>query len=1229
MFFYSRVSTLSLLDNRLRRIETLLETSIPQLIGMTQSKLASHSSIPHLNDKSQKKASRKSRKPRYNSSEHGSYNNDNSNSVSASESLSEFDHSESFSESSDSNSDEDVSGSDDEVEVNPRTPGNDKQMTYSHSRIKSKLKQKLRPKSASNISKPSSAKMSWDVPDPPVAHTLYFNDPPAQNSKLKPNGSDLTEITIHNSFSQFFVECLPLMFCSPVGFNWISSKINDPGLMKRVIPKFNNLHEHFKHGIIDLSNASSVPTDFDKEIVFMAIEAYFQSFTGIFMYSFKEIDNIVFKEFGERLPFDGSQYEIPDSELKDPFNRTAADFGGDPKTNPHPNELIDGLYEGDTVTGFNGYAEKLAIAAITAIGILLLCFDKKEFRSSKTNQSICHELATRYTLTAKIFFEKYSFVGNSVIGIKGIVSLLLLVSASVNIKPAMTISAVGARLAQEVGLHREEAYARVPVRETILRINTWWMLYCLEKDSCVKHCRPSCFDDRDISAPLPLEFPLTPSTPATEPFNVLASLVSLNRIRSRINFDISSPTVRLTVKEHLVKLVQYERELEAWKSTVPVAYCPDASSFGPIFGPNPRPSSQNIMFRHLVYYCHIYYFSIVCSLYRQVANHPSWIYRFTTADDGLPNSNNTTPATAASSVSNSSHAEDDKKHSSKAAKTPGSDTENIPSSSDLKDFDPATVVSLLKEAQEAHARGKMKRSFTLNGVKLIVRRIAVDNPILLRSRHLWTAASRRTIQVLLETYPWTFVPLWQLAFFGFSAYVDLFVVCMLSPLEEKETLDNLAHLQSLVEMIEQLYANTEEYLFQFGIHSMLHDLTDSLVKYVQQRRSNANMESKEVPDLVPFFLETQFRKDREEMKSHILGSLYNKERRLGSVKNLSSTDLASVESTPSYQPGKDQNLSKKSDQKSNQTASKPAYSPPGGLDLSDYSNSDFQTPQPFAQFQSPTVSGLTPQQTQYPISNSRQPVSFAKPNNSNSNKTSVSTPGSTAGIDTQSSSSSFSNSFGMSNIKSNSLNMGDPAVLGTHTQTSSHAATQILPNSSQHIPTANDINNINNINNIPNLNNININSLSHFGNMNDMNSVPQANSLNNIYNFNPRLGEPMLDYLYPDFELGTDMNICSNLFFSPGPTWVGASGAFSTGYPATTSGPQGGLPAGGLPTDVQVLPPGSIPPVTMTNGIQGNLQANMQPNLTGLATGPGMPLKTQNPEPGLQQRHVNIGNWPN
>lgn len=637
---------------------------------------------------------------------------------------------------------------------------------------------------------------------------------------------DVTGVTIHNSYNQFFVESAPLFFCSPNGFKWISQQMNDTTLLSKLNMTYQEAQISIRNGMADMMRVVEMNPSFDKEEVFMGMHGFLRSFPVSNLFSFEEIDQMIFAEFGEHLPNDQASEEFKTMHAKylksfDMPLKTAPK----PKSNPYLAQYSDKLKPGETPTGFNGYAEKLCIAAGTAFGLLtLIAVPSPKYSTTGTPEANTpsssgakgdgkqqsdtlrptYKMASKYLASALHALQRLAFIGSSLSGVKGGTLLLLLFTCCLNFMPSVPISSIVVRLAQDLGMHRKESYEYLPENEAKVRLTAWWGLYALEKDICLKLGRPSHIFDHDISVPVRnIPFPFRPPGISEEfkDFSLVTISVELYRIWNRLSCELNSPSsASLSVKERLTKIVAYDKELVNWKLSLPVPLQPDSPTPASFLNMREEGDTSTWIAKHSVYYCHSTYYFILSGLHRLLASHPSWIYRVTRVGD-----NNKTEM-------------------------------------GLEHFDAETVDSLLREVREDFKQGKPYESKAKNGIRLVTRTIALEYPRLLGSPEICIDCARKTIKCILSLHPWTYVPLWRAAFFGFNAVVTLFVNGIFT-YYSREALNDLSYIRNLVEVFDRMFDRSKDYMHQSRAHNLMGLLADCLAAFIERKqRESKNKE---------------------------------------------------------------------------------------------------------------------------------------------------------------------------------------------------------------------------------------------------------------------------------------------------------------------------------------------------------------------------------------------------
>lgn len=709
----------------------------------------------------------------------------------------------------------------------------------------SKRKQKRRTLVKSDKSKKTKLEpieLEWhDVNNPP--YIIKFGD------SETPSKGQLHEITVHNGFSERFIEDSQFTLCSPPGFAWIAKKLGDPEAKTRFSEAFNSLHESVKDICARLCGESSRPIIFDKAIVFVGFEGFLDHYGSMHFFSYSELDNLVFAEFGEHLPSYNSEKRSKYTD--DPFPSHEAKMW-----NRH-----------------NGYGEKLCIAAVTASGLLNVIAQMIDEASShkdnplKSNSlDVNYALVTEYTTSAIYYLERLAVVSHSLCGVKGGTLLLYILSCGVTIEPAINLSGLVVRMSLDLGLHRKESYANLSELEQNRRKAIWWGLYCCEKDLCMKLSRPSCILDKYITVGLPDEY-LFIGQSENQPFRGLEAFVKLHRLWAKVNDVLMSPNPNsLSTKEIISSIISFDKELVQWKESLPPEFRPDKDFDLGVSLPGPPQSEYfNWMFKSLLYHSHCTYYYILNAIHRQISTHPSWIYKVTACKEDEAHSHSSdhsnnektikksssieSPSSATAVAANNANADPvstthsstntptatvaSKCLSSATPVTVDSDCEATPK--ELPVLDTGTVYQLLKEAQKPVTSGKRPRTYVKNGVKLTIRKAAYDYPRVLDSSNICLDTARKTIKCLINLRPWTYAPLWRLNYFSFNSFIYIYLSIMMNPYSAS-AMNDIYLLEQSINVFRELSNHSKTFLHGHGFHPLLEIMTNALSTYAKRKR---------------------------------------------------------------------------------------------------------------------------------------------------------------------------------------------------------------------------------------------------------------------------------------------------------------------------------------------------------------------------------------------------------
>ncbi|KFA51649.1 hypothetical protein S40293_10128 [Stachybotrys chartarum IBT 40293] len=122
-------------------------------------------------------------------------------------------------------------------------------------------------------------------------------------------------------------------------------------------------------------------------------------------------------------------------------------------------------------------------------------------------------LACGYIQNALGVVSELSVSNRSLSAVQALAGMACILQGTPNPEPASMLVAAALRLAQALDLHRECSSPGLTQSQAEKRRRVFWMVYVLDKDICLRTCRPFSQDDDDMDARLP-------SNTGFEPYNV-------------------------------------------------------------------------------------------------------------------------------------------------------------------------------------------------------------------------------------------------------------------------------------------------------------------------------------------------------------------------------------------------------------------------------------------------------------------------------------------------------------------------------------------------------------------------------------------------------------------------------------------------------------------------------------------------------------------------------------
>lgn len=168
---------------------------------------------------------------------------------------------------------------------------------------------------------------------------------------------------------------------------------------------------------------------------------------------------------------------------------------------------------------------------------------------SRTSPAHLHAANYYFSITSRLLPTVLLSLSPCVLGIQSLIGMALYFQESDDVQPIFTLLGLSTGMATQLGLHRNPRKLRIPdPHEISQRINAWWVLYTLDKETALRTGRPSSITDQDCDVPLPTSELLLQRT-------LLA--------------QIMSAALRATLRAS--ELPRIQRQLEHWRKDTPLA----------------------------------------------------------------------------------------------------------------------------------------------------------------------------------------------------------------------------------------------------------------------------------------------------------------------------------------------------------------------------------------------------------------------------------------------------------------------------------------------------------------------------------------------------------------------------------------------------------------------------------------------------------------------------------
>lgn len=176
------------------------------------------------------------------------------------------------------------------------------------------------------------------------------------------------------------------------------------------------------------------------------------------------------------------------------------------------------------------------------------------------------------------------------------------------------LTAIAARLAYGIGLHRNLNHENLTKEEIVQRQNVFWIIYSMDKSFALRLGHPSVMSDDDIGIDLPQENDIIERRPdGTNRYGIFRCQIQLAMLESRIYSELYSARAQnKSALSRLKSVGELDKALCEWKKSLPADIQPE----------NPINCIEEQFLPILL--IHFAYFNCLTTIHRVSVHHGSW-----------------------------------------------------------------------------------------------------------------------------------------------------------------------------------------------------------------------------------------------------------------------------------------------------------------------------------------------------------------------------------------------------------------------------------------------------------------------------------------------------------------------------------------------------------------------------------------------------------------------------
>ena len=274
--------------------------------------------------------------------------------------------------------------------------------------------------------------------------------------------------------------------------------------------------------------------------------------------------------------------------------------------------LVEKQYSRDPYEG-SGWWASINVALALAYRIRVMSNvvpqedDQKAWLYLKNAMGVLTELTLRNT---------------DLLSVQALLGMSLFLQGTPNPQPSFFLISAAIRQSHSIGLHKRGSAFNLNPIEAEQRKRVFWIAYMLDKDTCLRSGRPPAQDDDDMNVELPSEDP--PDNIGNIPLADGKSKINLFRLMCEFAIISSKVYRRLysvqaskqTDGELLNTIGELDKELEAWKDSIPIDFRPE----------HEIKTSHAPLVLHIVV-LHFSYYNCLTTIHRMSVHHGFWTSR--------------------------------------------------------------------------------------------------------------------------------------------------------------------------------------------------------------------------------------------------------------------------------------------------------------------------------------------------------------------------------------------------------------------------------------------------------------------------------------------------------------------------------------------------------------------------------------------------------------------------